>query len=144
MNQPHPLAYALLRHGEALAGAGLGAAAADALSEALGLAGQMGAAALSEQAQAVADRARLKGVGRASDAVAANGAEEDELGLTARELEVLRLVADGHSNGEIAKELFISRKTASVHVSNILAKLGVTTRVQAAAVAHRRGLAGTQ
>ena len=64
----------------------------------------------------------------------------DGLGLTARELEVLRLVADGHSNGEIAERLFISRKTASVHVSNILAKLGVTTRGQAAAVAHRRGL----
>jgi DNA-binding NarL/FixJ family response regulator len=53
---------------------------------------------------------------------------------------VLTLVADGRSNSEIAEQLFISRKTASVHVSNILAKLGVATRVQAAAVAHRRGL----
>ena len=63
------------------------------------------------------------------------------MGLTSRELEVLRLVADGRSNGQIAEELFISRKTASVHVSNILAKLGVTSRVEAAALAHRRGLA---
>jgi DNA-binding CsgD family transcriptional regulator len=63
-----------------------------------------------------------------------------ELGLTARELEVLALVAAGRSNGQIAEALFISRKTASVHVSNILAKLGVASRVEAAAVAHRLGL----
>jgi DNA-binding NarL/FixJ family response regulator len=50
---------------------------------------------------------------------------------------VLRLVAAGRSNREIAGELFISAKTASVHVSNILAKLGVTTRGEAAATAHR-------
>ena len=57
-----------------------------------------------------------------------------------REWFTFTLVADGRSNSEIAEQLFISRKTASVHVSNILAKLGVATRVQAAAVAHRRGL----
>ncbi|MGH2895909.1 MAG: helix-turn-helix domain-containing protein, partial [Solirubrobacteraceae bacterium] len=61
--------------------------------------------------------------------------------LTAREAEVLRLVADGRSNSQIAETLFISRKTASVHVSNILSKLGVSTRVEAAALAHRRGIA---
>jgi NarL family two-component system response regulator LiaR len=60
--------------------------------------------------------------------------------LSPRELEVLRLVADGRSNRQIAEELFISVKTASVHVSNILAKLGVASRVEAAAVAHRAGL----
>jgi DNA-binding CsgD family transcriptional regulator len=59
------------------------------------------------------------------------------LGLTARELEVLRFVADGASNPQIASELVISRKTASTHVSNILAKLGVATRGEAAALAHR-------
>ena len=58
-------------------------------------------------------------------------------GLTPRELEVLRLVAAGRSNQQIAGELFISPKTASVHVSNILGKLGVTSRVEAAATAHR-------
>ena len=50
------------------------------------------------------------------------------------------VVADGLSNGEIAERLVISRKTASVHVSNILGKLGVSGRVEAAALAHRRGL----
>jgi DNA-binding CsgD family transcriptional regulator len=62
------------------------------------------------------------------------------LGLTARELEVLGLVAEGRSNRQVADALFISAKTASVHVSNILAKLGVASRVEAAAVAHRLGL----
>ena len=61
-------------------------------------------------------------------------------GLTDREREVLSLVAAGRSNGQIATALFISPKTASVHVSNILAKLGVSGRVEAAAVAHRNGL----
>lgn len=57
--------------------------------------------------------------------------------LTAREQEVLRLVALGRTNPQVGEELFISRKTASVHVSNILSKLGVRTRGEAAAVAHR-------
>jgi ATP/maltotriose-dependent transcriptional regulator MalT len=61
-------------------------------------------------------------------------------GLTPRELEVLQLVAAGRSNGEIGTALFISTKTASVHVSNILAKLGVNGRGEAAALAHRVGL----
>ncbi|MEU6790368.1 AAA family ATPase [Nonomuraea wenchangensis] len=60
--------------------------------------------------------------------------------LTARELEVLRLVAEGLTNREIAERLFIAQKTVSVHVSNILAKLEVATRTQAAASARRAGL----
>jgi len=63
-----------------------------------------------------------------------------ELGLTPREREVLALVAAGRSNRQIAEALFISGKTASVHVSNILAKLQVANRVEAAAVAHRLGI----
>ncbi len=60
--------------------------------------------------------------------------------LTPRELEVLALVAEGLTNRAIGERLFISDKTASVHVSNILAKLGVSSRTEAAAVAHREGL----
>ncbi len=74
---------------------------------------------------------------------AAEPGPADELarfGLTEREREVLILLAAGRSNPEIAQALFISPKTASVHVSNILAKLGVSGRVEAAAVAHRLGV----
>jgi len=60
--------------------------------------------------------------------------------LTAREREVLRLIAAGRSNREIASVLFIAPKTASVHVSNILGKLGAASRTEAAAIAHREGL----
>ncbi len=60
--------------------------------------------------------------------------------LTPREREVLRLVAQGRTNHEIAKALYIAPKTASVHLSNILTKLGVDNRLQAAAVAHRHGV----
>lgn len=60
--------------------------------------------------------------------------------LTPREGEILALVAEGRSNGEIGKQLFISTKTVSVHVSNILAKLDAASRTEAAAVARRRGL----
>lgn len=61
-------------------------------------------------------------------------------GLTEREHDVLVLVAQGRTNRQIAEELFISVKTASVHVSNILAKLGVANRGEAAATARRLGL----
>jgi DNA-binding NarL/FixJ family response regulator len=60
--------------------------------------------------------------------------------LSAREIEVLRLVAAGRSNGEIAERLFITRKTAGVHVTHILNKLGVSNRVEAAMAAARLGL----
>ncbi|MGB6579729.1 MAG: helix-turn-helix transcriptional regulator, partial [Streptosporangiaceae bacterium] len=63
-------------------------------------------------------------------------------GLTDREVEVLRLIAAGHSNGAIAQALFISPNTVLHHVSSIFAKLGVANRAAAAAYATRRGLAG--
>ncbi len=65
---------------------------------------------------------------------------DDDVTLTPREQQVLRLVSDGRSNREIARTLFISDKTVSVHVSNILAKLGASGRTEAAAIANRRGL----
>lgn len=63
-----------------------------------------------------------------------------DLGLSARESEVLALVAAGRTNGQIAQELFISPKTASVHVTHILDKLGVSSRIEAAMLAARAGL----
>ena len=60
--------------------------------------------------------------------------------LTPREVEILALVAEGRSNGEIGKQLFISTKTVSVHVSNILGKLDAAGRTEAAAIARRDGL----
>jgi DNA-binding CsgD family transcriptional regulator len=94
---------------------------------------RLGAAPLRAEVEALARRGRL-------DLGAAAPPSEGAAGLTPRELEVLRLVAAGRSNGQIAETLFISRKTASVHVSNILAKLGVHSRTEAAAAAHRMGL----
>ena len=60
--------------------------------------------------------------------------------LTPRETEILQHVAAGRTNGEICKQLFISTKTVSVHVSNILGMLGASGRTEAAASARRRGL----
>ncbi|PJT51046.1 hypothetical protein CWI85_09070, partial [Streptomyces albidoflavus] len=67
----------------------------------------------------------------------------EALGLTRREREVLSLLVAGRTNRHIAEELFISPKTASVHVSHILAKLEVSSRGEAAAVAHRLRLVGS-
>ena len=66
--------------------------------------------------------------------------EPGPAGLTARELEVLALVARGLTNRNVGEALFVTEKTASAHVSSILAKLSVRSRVEAAAAAHRLGL----
>jgi DNA-binding CsgD family transcriptional regulator/tetratricopeptide (TPR) repeat protein len=126
--QPHPLAYALWRAGVA---AGDREGTAVRLRRAAELADGLGARPLLEKVEASSRRARIPLGGAAA---------RHSFGLTPRELEVLRLVAEGRSNREIAGELFISAKTASVHVSNILAKLQVTSRGEAAATAHRMGL----
>jgi DNA-binding NarL/FixJ family response regulator len=107
--------------------------AAERLARAAPLADGLGAGPLREQIGSLARRARL--------GLPAAGQPPELLGLTARETQVLRLVATGCSNRDIAAELFISGKTASVHVSNILAKLGAATRTEAAAIAHRAGIA---
>ncbi|MGI8695863.1 MAG: helix-turn-helix transcriptional regulator [Mycobacteriales bacterium] len=88
--------------------------------------------------------AELRGIGGAGSsgsrpAASGHASRRDE-SLTARENEVLALVATGRSNRDIAGQLFISAKTVSVHVSNILAKLGAAGRTEAAALARRRGL----
>jgi DNA-binding CsgD family transcriptional regulator len=107
--------------------------AAEAALAAHEIAGRLGAGPLLAALEDLGRRGRLDLGGQQPQPGAAPA-------LTPRELEVLRLVAAGRSNGQIAEALFISRKTASVHVSNILAKLGVHTRTEAAAEAHRLGL----
>ena len=131
LGQPYPLAYALLRGAAAAAATGDRDAAATRLRRAGEIAGQLRAAPLLEQITGLARRARVEITGD-SQATA-----PVPFGLTGRELEVLRLVAAGRGNREIAAELFISPRTASVHVSNILGKLRVASRGEAAATAYR-------
>ncbi|MDX6249530.1 MAG: hypothetical protein QOF10_2890 [Kribbellaceae bacterium] len=109
------------------------------LSAALRAAGRVAEA--HEQAQLAAEVARALGAKPLLDEL--GGAEAGIGGpaaLTARETEVLALLAEGRTNRQLARELYISEKTVSVHVSNILAKLGVRSRTEAAAVARRDGL----
>jgi DNA-binding CsgD family transcriptional regulator len=82
--------------------------------------------------------AELRAVGGQQPTARSGSARSDT--LTAREHEILTLVAQGRSNTEIGRQLFISGKTVSVHVSNILAKLGASGRTEAAALARQRGL----
>jgi DNA-binding CsgD family transcriptional regulator/tetratricopeptide (TPR) repeat protein len=139
--EPYPLALSLLRSAEAALVAGDRDGGATRLVRAAELAQRLGARPLSDDIALLARRARIS-LGQPGGAADTQPAPDqlpgpERLGLTARELEVLRLVAAGRSNREIAGELFISRRTASVHVSNILGKIGVATRGEAAAVAHR-------
>jgi two-component system, NarL family, response regulator LiaR len=71
---------------------------------------------------------------------AATGPQQEDEGLTKRELEILKLMVDGASNPVIAKELFVSRSTVKFHVSNILMKLGAGSRTEAVAIALQRRL----
>jgi DNA-binding NarL/FixJ family response regulator/tetratricopeptide (TPR) repeat protein len=121
------------RLAEALAGAGDRDQATTAARAAHATATRLGAAPLQSAIQALARRGRLDlGVGLP--------AQRKLAGLTPRELEVLRLLVEGRSNRQIAETLFISGKTAGVHVTNLLAKLGVHSRLEAAAMARRLGL----
>ncbi|MEU8269425.1 AAA family ATPase [Sphaerisporangium sp. NPDC049002] len=139
LRQPYAEARALLTAAHAAVAEGERDEAAGRLSRAALLAGQVGAVPLVTEIGSLARRARLP-LAEASGASGppdASASEEARLGLTAREHEVFRLVTTGRSNREIATELFISAKTVSVHVSKILAKLGVASRGEAAATAHR-------
>ncbi len=136
---PWPAAYGRLRAAEACVAAGERAGAVAPLTAARVSAERMEAAPLIDAADALARRARI----RLDEAPEAEPAPREALplGLTPREHEVLLLVAEGRTNREIGEQLYMSEKTASVHVSRILAKLDVGGRVEAAAVAHRLGLA---
>jgi DNA-binding CsgD family transcriptional regulator len=125
--------YASGRLADALARAGETAEATDVLAEAHRRAREIGAVARVEDLEEVARRRRIKLAG-------AVGSQRSLGGLTARETEVLTLLAEGRTNREIGQALYITEKTASVHVSNILAKLGVSNRGEAAALARDLGL----
>ena len=101
---------------------------------------RLGAAWLAGELESLAARARLRLAtdGGAAGAEATSG--DDPFGLTPRERQVLALVAAGATNREIGRQLYMAEKTASVHVSRILAKLDVRSRTEAAGVAHRLGL----
>ncbi|WP_327069040.1 AAA family ATPase [Kitasatospora sp. NBC_01250] len=146
---PYPLVLALLGAAGAAAALGERERAGELLREAGPLAELRGDLELARQIARLAERAGvarvLRAAGPADEGRPAGGPTaggEPAVGaaalhLTPRETDVLRLLAEGRTNRQIAEELFISPKTASVHVSNILAKLEVSGRGEAAALAHR-------
>jgi DNA-binding CsgD family transcriptional regulator/tetratricopeptide (TPR) repeat protein len=147
LGRPYPAAYCRWRLAEALlTGSARGAPSQPAepaatpgepariAREAHRTAGLLGAALLRRELELLAQRGRLDLVGPPP----ADGPDPvDGLGLTARENQVIALLARGYTNREIAAALTISVKTASVHVTHILRKLGVSRRIDAAAIAHR-------
>ncbi|HWC67402.1 MAG TPA: AAA family ATPase [Acidimicrobiales bacterium] len=139
---PAPAAYARWRMASALVGAGRRAEAAQHWRAARQAAEELGAGSLRDALEADAARLLVPLVTGDAGGEADTG-ERRPYNLTPRELEVLTLVAAGRTNRQIGEALFISEKTASVHVSRILVKLGVSGRAQAAALAGQLGLAGT-
>jgi DNA-binding CsgD family transcriptional regulator/tetratricopeptide (TPR) repeat protein len=163
---PAEAAYVRFRHAEdTLRRSGVKADVAAELEAAWRSAVRLGASPLQAEIQLLAKRARIKLEAAPDAEVGEAGAEAQAVagahagtgaqaapepppgrrvasahGLSAREIEVIRLVAAGRSNGEIAERLFITRKTAGVHVTHILNKLGVSNRVEAAMAAARLGL----
>jgi DNA-binding CsgD family transcriptional regulator/tetratricopeptide (TPR) repeat protein len=148
IERPYPMLLARFRVAEALVDRGDRAGAATTALAALERARDIGSRWLAGEIGALIERARLVPGRAASDGApggttngaGADGAEPDPFGLTARERQVLALVAEGATNRQIGAALFMAEKTASVHVSRILGKLGVQSRTQAAAVAHRMHL----
>jgi DNA-binding CsgD family transcriptional regulator/tetratricopeptide (TPR) repeat protein len=138
LERPPLVAYCRWRQAEALVAAGASRAAAnEPLRQAHTVAARIGAKPLLRELELLAARARLE---LASPEVGSSDGEEDlrdVLGLTPREAEVLALLARGCTNREIAATLVISVRTAGVHVSHILRKLGAPNRLEAAAIAHR-------
>jgi DNA-binding CsgD family transcriptional regulator/tetratricopeptide (TPR) repeat protein len=142
LERPFEAAYARFRQAEALLAGGAARQQAEAaMGPAHRTAVTLGAAPLRHEIELLAQRGRLR-LQEPVDAAAPPKADSPAawLGLTQREAEVLALVAEGRTNRQIGQALFITEKTASVHVSRILAKLGVAGRGEAAAVAHRLGL----
>ena len=134
--RPYLLAYARWRLAQALVSARELGPAAESLRQAAAEARRLGAGPLSAEIEAMARRTRidLRPPQRLAATPMGNGVGST---LTVREREILGHLAAGRTNGEIARSLVISTKTASVHVSNILRKLDVKTRYEAAEIAER-------
>lgn len=132
-DRPYERGIARLREAQARFAVGDRMAAREALLDASAVAAGLRAAPLAGMADDLARRARVTGR-------SVRRHEPDPQELTKRELEVLRLVADGLTNPQIGERLFLSRKTVGIHVSRILDKLGAHTRGAAAAIARRDGL----
>jgi DNA-binding CsgD family transcriptional regulator len=142
LEHPFEAAYARFREAEALlADRSSRPQAEQALRGAHQTAVALDAAPLHREIEALANRGRLRLDDHPDTAATSKVASPAaSLGLTRREAEVLALVAEGRTNRQIGQELFITQGTAGVHVSRILTKLGVASRVEAAAIAHRLGL----
>jgi predicted ATPase/DNA-binding CsgD family transcriptional regulator len=138
LSRPYEVAYARWRQAEALLARKASKPAADVLRQAHQIAGQLDARPLRYEIERLARRARIDL--RPPNVTAAKTAglsAATQHGLTPREQEVLQHLVEGRTNRQIARALFISEKTASVHVSNIMSKLGAANRSEAAAIAHR-------
>jgi len=134
--RPYPEAVARWRAAEAMVESSDRDGAAEMARSALETARNLDARWLAGEVEALVARGRLEFVAR-DGAPDPAPRPEDPFGLTSRERQVLALVAAGATNRQIGAKLFMAEKTASVHVSRILGKLGVRSRTQAAAVAHR-------
>jgi predicted ATPase/DNA-binding CsgD family transcriptional regulator len=140
LGRPYRAVIARFRAAEALVEASDREAATETAHAALEAARKLESRWLVDELTALASRARLE-LGGQPAAVAADGDGQPEpFGLTPRERQVLALIAEGATNRQIGNALYMAEKTASVHVSRILSKLGVRSRTQAAAVAHRQHL----
>ncbi|MGE5617476.1 MAG: helix-turn-helix transcriptional regulator [Candidatus Woesearchaeota archaeon] len=136
LGRPYQAAIMRWRQAEAEVERGDRAEATEAARAALDVAVRLGARWLEEEVTALAARARLQ-LDADAEPVVSEEPDEEPFGLTARERQVLALIAEGATNRQIGAALFMAEKTASVHVSRILSKLGVHSRTQAAAMAHR-------
>src|SRR5690606_13313953 len=132
LGTPYPAAYTEFRRAEALVESGDRDTATAVMRQAHGVTVDLGAVPLRTLIEAYARRVALA-VDAPIDLVAPHG-------LTPRELEVVAILGHGATNRQIATAMYISEKTASVHVSNVMRKLGAANRSEVVAIAHREGL----
>jgi len=159
LREPYPLSYALYRQAEAfLVAGGSRRDASEPLREAHAIATRIGADPMRREIESLGRRGRVELAEDAGAPPSTPGAGTpgtrlerrsrprkdvtllDAYGLTPREREVLTLLADGHAQAAIADELFITPKTVATHIERILEKLGVRSRAQAVALAHKEGI----